>query len=60
MPEMCEDFGATEEELTWSLMLNWFVKGISCLIVAYLSDKYGRKIMVQITMTIYVIGTIIC
>lgn len=61
MPAMQKDLDATTVEVGLALQLNWIAKGISTLVVGYLSDNsIGRRNAILVSLAVYFVGTLGC
>lgn len=60
LPKMAERFNDTSGLINYTLIGFFMFFGISTLIWGPISDKYGRKIILQIGLLVYVIGSILC
>ena len=60
LPQMVEDFGTTEAVMNMSLYMFMLVLSFSLLFLGPISDKYGRRKVLLITMGIYVLSNAAC
>ena len=60
LPQMVIDFGTNEATMNMSLYMFMLVLSFSILFMGPLSDKYGRKRLLLITMFIYVVSNAAC
>jgi len=60
LPAITIDLNSTAARIQATVMAYFFASAVSQLIYGPLSEKYGRKIMVIIGLSICVIGTILC
>ena len=60
LPQMVEDFGTNEATLNMSLYMFMLVLSFSMLFIGPISDKYGRRRVLMITMAVYVISNLAC
>lgn len=60
MPDMVNEFGTTESILNMSLYMFILVLAVSILLTGPLSDKYGRRNVLTVSMVIYVISAALC
>lgn len=60
LPQMVEDFGTTESIMNMSLYMFMLVLSFSLLFLGPISDKYGRRKVLLITMAIYVASNAAC
>ena len=60
LPQMVEDFDTTEAIMNMSLYMFMLVLSFSLLFLGPISDKYGRRRVLMITMSIYVLSNAAC
>ena len=60
LPQMVEDFGTTEATINMSLYMFMLVLAFSILFLGPISDKYGRRRILLVTMAIYVASNLAC
>ena len=60
LPQMVLDFDTDEATLNMSLYMFMLVLSFSILIMGPISDKYGRRRILILTMTIYVLSNLAC
>ena len=60
LPQMVEDFATTEATMNMSLYMFMLVLAFSILFLGPISDKYGRRRILLITMAIYVASNLAC
>ena len=60
MPSLQHDLSTSYALVGLSLQLNWIVKGISTLVLGFLSDEYGRRPIVVASFIVYIFGTLVC
>ena len=60
LPKMTVDFSAPESVMNMSLYLFMLAFAISILVLGPLSDKYGRRKILLITMSIYAVASVAC
>ena len=60
LPQMVIDFDTTESIMNMSLYMFMLVLSFSILVMGPLSDKYGRRRVLLITMSIYVLSNAAC
>jgi DHA1 family 2-module integral membrane pump EmrD-like MFS transporter len=60
LPAITHDLSSTAARIQATVMSYFFAAAISQLIYGPLSEKYGRKLMVVIGLSICVIGTVLC
>ena len=60
LPQMVEDFGTTESTLNMSLYMFMLVLSFSILFLGPISDKYGRRRILLLTMAIYTLSNAAC
>ena len=60
LPQMVEDFDTTAATMNMSLYMFMLVLSFSILVMGPISDKYGRKPILTLTMAIYVASNLAC
>ncbi len=60
LPKMITDFGTSESVMNMSLYLFMLAFSVSILILGPLSDKYGRRKVLTVTMAIYAAASVAC
>lgn len=60
LPQMVDDFDTTAATMNMSLYMFMLVLSFSILFMGPISDKYGRKEVLSITMAIYVASNLAC
>ena len=60
LPQMVEDFSTNEATMNMSLYMFMLVLSFSILFMGPISDKYGRRRVLVITMAIYVASNVAC
>ncbi len=60
LPQMVEDFDTTAATMNMSLYMFMLVLSFSILFMGPISDKYGRKEVLSVTMAIYVASNLAC
>ena len=60
LPQMVEDFDTTAAKMNMSLYMFMLVLSFSILFMGPISDKYGRKEILSVTMAIYVASNLAC
>ncbi len=60
LPDMQTFFNTTEDVMQWTLTVNFMATAILGLFFGPVSDRFGRKKLIQIGVVIYLIGTIMC
>lgn len=60
LPQMVQDFGTDEATMNMSLYMFMLVLSFSILFMGPISDKYGRRRILVLTMAIYVLSNLAC
>ena len=60
LPQMLSDFGTDAATMNMSLYMFMLVLSFSILIMGPISDKYGRRRILLLTMAIYVVSNLAC
>lgn len=58
LSDVAKDLHATDAEVSLTIQINWYLLGLATPIVGHLSDIYGRKIVVCLTLVVYVVGAV--
>ena len=58
LSDIVDDLATTDQKVSLTIQINWYLLGIATPIVGHLSDMYGRKLVINIMLVIYMIGTI--
>ena len=58
LSDIVRDLNATDQQVSLTIQLNWITLGLATPVVGYLSDIYGRKIIIVLTLLVYVVGAV--
>ena len=58
LSDVVDDLKATDQEVSLTIQVNWYMLGFATPIVGYLSDVYGRKVVICSTLLVYVAGAV--
>lgn len=58
LSDVVDDLKATDQEVSLTIQVNWYMLGFATPIVGYLSDVYGRKVVICSTLLVYVVGAV--
>jgi len=60
LPQMVEDFGTNESTMNMSLYMFMLVLSFCILFLGPISDKYGRRNILAVTMSVYIVSNLAC
>ena len=58
LSDVVDDLKTTDEEVSLTIQINWIVLGLFTPIVGHLSDVYGRRLVVSVTLLVYIAGAL--
>ena len=58
LSDVVDDLGATDQQVSLTIQINWVLLGLATPVVGHLSDVHGRKRVVCLTLLIYVAGAL--
>lgn len=58
LSDIVNDLNASDQQVSLTIQLNWIFLGLATPIVGNLSDVYGRKLVICLTLVVYLVGAV--
>ena len=58
LSQVGKDLSATDQQVSLTIQINWILLGLATPIVGHLSDVHGRKLVVCLTLLVYIAGAL--
>ena len=58
LSDVVDDLDASDEQVSLTIQINWILLGLATPVVGHLSDMYGRKLIVVLTLLVYIAGAV--